>query len=36
VLHAQGLDHQDEAQAGLMEAREIAILRRFGIGDPYA
>lgn len=36
VLHAQGLDHQDAAQASLMEARETAILRRFGIGDPYA
>jgi probable rRNA maturation factor len=36
VLHAQGHDHEDEAQAGRMEAREVAILRRFGVADPYA
>ncbi len=36
VLHAQGHVHENEEQAGRMEAREIAILRRFGIGDPYA
>lgn len=36
VLHAQGHDHLDAGQAGRMEARESAILRRFGIGDPYA
>jgi probable rRNA maturation factor len=36
VLHAQGQDHQDEDEAGRMEAREVAILKRFGIGDPYA
>jgi probable rRNA maturation factor len=35
VLHAQGHDHQDEEEAERMEARETAILRRFGIGDPY-
>lgn len=36
VLHAQGHDHQDDEEAGRMQAREIAILRRFDIGDPYA
>ncbi len=36
VLHAQGHDHEDEPQASRMEARETAILRRFGISDPYA
>lgn len=35
VLHACGLDHEDDAQAGRMEACEKAILRRFGIADPY-
>ncbi|MGE0799796.1 MAG: rRNA maturation RNase YbeY [Lautropia sp.] len=35
VLHAHGLDHQDDATATAMEAREAAILRRFGIADPY-
>lgn len=36
VLHAQGHEHQDDAQAAAMESREAAILRRFGIADPYA
>jgi probable rRNA maturation factor len=36
VLHAQGLDHEDEADARRMEALETAILRRFGVDDPYA
>ncbi len=36
VLHAQGHDHEDEPQASRMEAQETAILRRFGISDPYA
>ena len=35
VLHAQGMDHEDEADALEMEAHETAILRRFGIPDPY-
>ncbi|UCE31701.1 MAG: rRNA maturation RNase YbeY [Burkholderiales bacterium] len=35
VLHAQGYDHLDEVDARRMESREVAILRRFGIGDPY-
>ncbi|NLD54288.1 MAG: rRNA maturation RNase YbeY [Burkholderiaceae bacterium] len=36
VLHAQGHDHEREPQASHMEAREVAILHRFGIADPYA
>jgi probable rRNA maturation factor len=36
VLHAQGHDHDDEQEASRMEAREVAILRRFRIADPYA
>jgi probable rRNA maturation factor len=35
VLHAQGMDHEDERSAALMEARETEILRRFRIADPY-
>lgn len=35
VLHAQGMDHENEADALEMEARETAVLRRFGIADPY-
>jgi probable rRNA maturation factor len=36
VLHAQGHDHEDDAEARRMEMLETAILRRFGIDDPYA
>jgi probable rRNA maturation factor len=36
VLHAQGHDHEDEVEASRMETLETAILRRFGIDDPYA
>lgn len=36
TLHAQGYDHEDDADAQRMEAREAAILHRFGIADPYA
>ena len=35
VLHAQGMDHEDDAQAREMEARETEVLRRFRIADPY-
>ena len=35
VLHAQGHDPEDEPGARRMEAREVMILRRFGIADPY-
>lgn len=35
VLHAQGLDHEVDADARRMESIEASILGRFGIGDPY-
>ena len=35
ALHAQGLDHQDDAVARAMEARESELLKRLGFGDPY-
>ena len=35
VLHCLGEDHEDDAQAEAMEAREIAALARLGIADPY-
>jgi probable rRNA maturation factor len=35
ILHLLGLDHQDEIEAAVMEAREAAILARLGIADPY-
>jgi probable rRNA maturation factor len=36
VLHAQGHDHEDDADARRMESLETSILQRFGIDDPYA
>ena len=36
VLHAQGHDHEADDEAQRMESLEMVILRRFGIGDPYA
>jgi probable rRNA maturation factor len=35
VLHAQGMDHEDDREAREMQARETALLRRFRIPDPY-
>ena len=35
MLHAQGFDHEVEAEAAAMEAIEIAVLRRFRIKNPY-
>ena len=35
MLHAQGLDHEVEADAAAMEATEIALLKRFRIKNPY-
>ena len=35
ALHAQGFDHEDDADAAAMEARETEILRRLGLADPY-
>ena len=36
TLHAQGFDHEDDAGAEAMEARETAVLRALGFDDPYA
>jgi probable rRNA maturation factor len=36
TLHLQGWDHEDEAQAEEMEAREREILAALGYADPYA
>ncbi len=35
MLHAQGFDHEVEADAAAMEATEIALLKRFRIKNPY-
>lgn len=35
VLHLLGYDHEENADAKRMESREIALLRSFGIGNPY-
>ena len=35
TLHAQGFDHEAEAEASAMEARESAILIALGFVDPY-
>ena len=36
MLHLQGADHEEPAEAARMEARETAILARLGFADPYA
>ena len=36
TLHAQGLDHENEAEAQVMEARESEIVLALGFGDPHA
>ncbi|MDQ6626873.1 MAG: rRNA maturation RNase YbeY [Pseudomonadota bacterium] len=36
ALHAQGFDHDADADAALMEARESAIVTALGFADPYA
>ena len=35
TLHLLGYDHQDDAQASDMEAREVRALARLGIANPY-
>jgi probable rRNA maturation factor len=35
VLHLQGYDHVEAADADIMEAREAVILKRFRIPNPY-
>ncbi len=36
VLHLRGHDHVTKRAAARMERREILILRRLGVADPYA
>jgi probable rRNA maturation factor len=36
TLHAQGFDHEADADARAMEARETEVLRALGFPDPYA
>lgn len=36
VLHLQGYDHIDPADADVMESREIAILKQFRFPNPYS
>jgi probable rRNA maturation factor len=35
VLHLLGFDHQNDAEAAAMEAREVEILKILGVPDPY-
>ena len=35
VLHLLGYDHETDTDAAIMEAREIEILSRLGVPDPY-
>ena len=35
TLHAQGHDHEDEAEARLMEKRESELMLSLGFADPY-
>ena len=36
TLHAQGYDHEDDADAAVMEARESESMLRLGFADPYS
>ena len=36
ALHAQGYDHDADADAARMQARETALLRGLGLHDPYS
>jgi len=36
TLHAQGYDHENDADAQVMEARETELLLALGFADPYA
>lgn len=36
TLHAQGFEHEDDADAAVMQARESEIVLALGFADPYA
>jgi len=36
ALHLQGYDHENSRDAGIMEARERAVLNELGFPDPYS
>jgi len=36
ALHLQGYDHENSRDAGIMEARERAVLDELGFPDPYS
>jgi probable rRNA maturation factor len=36
ALHLQGYDHENKRDAGIMEAREAALLAELGFSDPYS
>jgi probable rRNA maturation factor len=36
ALHLQGYDHENSRDAGIMEARERALLNELGFPDPYS
>jgi probable rRNA maturation factor len=36
ALHAQGHDHEDDAEAAEMESLETEVMARLGFADPYA
>jgi probable rRNA maturation factor len=35
ALHLAGYDHEHDVDAARMERREVAVLRRLGVPNPY-